>query len=148
MSLRSVTPYLHFSGTAAQAIDLYVEALGATVEFQQKYKDIPGGQFTGDDGERIMHATLRVGDAQLMLADAFPGMQVGPGTNMNVAVHYTDTAVVDAQFAKLAEGGRVETPLENTFWGARFGQLVDRFGISWMFNAELPASERLPAGQP
>lgn len=142
MSVKNVTPYLHFGGTAAQAIDLYMEALGAVVEFRQLYKDIPGGQFTGEDGERIMHATLRVGDSRLMLSDAFPGLQVGPGTNMNVAVHYADTSVVDAQFAKLAEGGRVETPLQDTFWGARFGQLVDRFGISWMFNAELAPGDR------
>jgi PhnB protein len=37
-----------------------------------------------------------------------------------------------------AEGGRVTMPLENTFWGARFGTLVDRYGVNWMFNAELP----------
>ncbi|WP_239491153.1 VOC family protein [Luteitalea sp. TBR-22] len=139
MSLRSVTPYLHFSGNAAQAIALYVDALGATVEFRQQYKDVPGGQFTAEQGEQIMHATLNIGGSQLMLSDAYPGLQVAPGTNMNVAVHYTDTSIVEAQFAKLAEGGRVETPLQDTFWGARFGQLVDRFGISWMFNAELPA---------
>ena len=138
MSVKSVTPYLHFSGTAAQAIDLYVEALGAVVEFRQQYKDVPGGQFTGADGERIMHATLSIGGAPLMLSDAYPGLEVGAGTNMNVSVHYTDTSTVDAHFAKLAEGGRIETPLQDTFWGARFGQLVDRFGISWMFNAELP----------
>ena len=137
MSLKTVTPYLNFNGNAAEAIDLYVRALGASVEFQQRFKDIPGGEFTGADGERIMHATLRLGAGQLMLSDTMPGQVVSPGTNTNVTVQYADTSIVDAQFAALAEGGRVTMPLENTFWNARFGTLVDRFGISWMFNAEL-----------
>lgn len=137
MSLKTVTPYLNFNGNAAEAIDLYVRALGATVELRQQFKDIPGGEFTGPEGERIMHATLRIGDGQLMLSDAMPGQQVSPGTNTNVTVQYADTTLVDAQFALLAEGGQVTMPLENTFWNARFGMLVDRFGISWMFNAEL-----------
>ena len=137
MSLKTVTPYLNFNGNAAEAIDLYVRALGASVEFQQRFKDIPGGEFSGADGERIMHATLRLGAGQLMLSDTMPGQVVSPGTNTNVTVQYADTSIVDAQFAALAEGGRVTMPLENTFWNARFGTLVDRFGISWMFNAEL-----------
>jgi PhnB protein len=137
MSLKTVTPYLNFNGTAAEAIDLYVRALGATVEVVQKFKDIPDSPFTGPDGERIMHATLRIGDGQLMLSDAMPGQLVAPGTNTNVTVQYADTSIVDAQFATLAEGGQVTMALENTFWNARFGMLVDRFGISWMFNAEL-----------
>jgi PhnB protein len=77
-----------------------------------------------------------------MISDAYPGLQVGPGTNMNVILNYTDTSIVEAQFVTLAEGGRVETPLQDTFWGARFGQLVDRFGISWMFNASLAAADK------
>jgi PhnB protein len=137
MSLKTVTPYLNFNGDAAEAIDLYVRALGASVEFQQQFKDIPGGQFTGADGDRIMHATLRLGAGQLMVSDTMPGQTVAPGTNTNVTLQYADTTVVDAQFAALAEGGRITMPLENTFWNARFGALVDRFGISWMFNAEL-----------
>ena len=137
MSLKTVTPYLNFNGHAAEAIDLYVRALGASVEFQQRFKDIPGGEFTGADGERIMHATLRLGAGQLMLSDTMPGHVVSPGTNTHVTVQYADTSIIDAQFAALAEGGRVTMPLGNTFWNARFGTLVDRFGISWMFNAEL-----------
>ena len=137
MSLKTVNPYLNFNGNAAQAIDLYVAALGATVTFIQRFKEIPGGEFTGEDGERVMHATLRIGDGELMVSDAMPGHIVGPGTNITVTLQYADTSVVDAQFARLAEGGTVTMPLENTFWNARFGTLVDRFGISWMFNAEL-----------
>lgn len=137
MSLTTVNPYLNFNGNAAEAIDLYVRALGATVELQQRFKEIPGGEFTGADGERVMHATLRIGSGQLMVSDTMPGQDVSPGTNINVTLQYADTSLVDAHFAQLAEGGQVTMPLENTFWNARFGMLVDRFGISWMFNAEL-----------
>ena len=137
MSLKTISPYLNFNGDASQAIDLYVQALGATVIAIQRFKEIPGASFSGEEGERVMHATLAIGEAHLMLSDTMPGQVVAPGTNMNVAVQYTDISVVDAHFAKLAEGGQVTMPLENTFWNARFGTLVDRFGISWMLNAEL-----------
>lgn len=137
MSLKTVNPYLTFNGNAAEALDFYVGALGATVVVKQPFKDMPGSDFTGADGERIMHATLQLGEGQLMLSDAMPGQEVGPGTNTSITLQYADTSIVDAHFAALAEGGQVTMPLENTFWNARFGVLVDRFGISWMFNAEL-----------
>ena len=54
-----------------------------------------------------------------------------------VCLQYEGRADVDRHFAALAEGGTVDEPLQDTFWGARFGMLVDRFGIHWMFNATL-----------
>lgn len=136
MSLKTVSPYLNFNGTAAAAIDHYVGAIGATVVSMQRFGDVPGMQCTEDEAKQIMHAALSVGEAQVMLSDTMPGQPVQPGTNTWVALQYADTSVVDAHFARLADGGEVVMPMNDTFWGARFGMLVDRFGIRWMLNAE------------
>ncbi|WP_291985178.1 VOC family protein [Luteitalea sp.] len=139
MALTTVNAYLTFDGTAADAIALYERALGAKVTFLQRFREIPGAQFEGADADRVMHATLSLGSGTVMVSDTMPGMgTLTTGTAMNVAVQYDSTDEVDVQFAALAEGGRVTMPLENTFWGARFGTLVDRYGVNWMFNAELP----------
>ena len=65
------------------------------------------------------------------------GRPIKPGGNVVVCLQYDGRADVDRHFAALSEGGTVAEPLQDTFWGARFGLLVDRFGIHWMFNATL-----------
>jgi PhnB protein len=138
LALKTVNAYLNFDGNAADAIALYERALGAKVNFVQRFSEIPGATFEGDTANRVMHATLTLGSGTVMISDTMPGSTVTHGTSMHVTLQYDGPDVVDAHFAALAEGGRVTMPLENTFWGARFGTLIDRFGISWMFNAELP----------
>jgi PhnB protein len=44
-------------------------------------------------------------------------------------------------FEKMSEGGKVSMPLQDTFWGARFGMLQDKFGVNWMFNCQLPKQD-------
>lgn len=138
MPATSVNAYLNFNGTAAEAIALYERALGATVTFLQRFGETPEMAAGPDTANHVMHASLSIGSASLMISDAMPGSTLTPGTNTHVCLQYGDVADVDTQFAAMSEGRRILMPLENTFWGARFGMLVDRFGISWMFNAELP----------
>ena len=138
MSLTTVNAYLTFDGTAAEAIALYQHALGAKVTFLQRFGEIPDSTFEGDVAQRVMHATLTLGAGTLMISDSMPGPTVSRGTSIQVCLQYAGIDEVDRQFAALAEGGQVTQPLENTFWGARFGMLVDRYGVSWMLNAELP----------
>jgi PhnB protein len=45
-------------------------------------------------------------------------------------------------FAALSEGATITMPLQDTFWGARFGMLVDKFGINWMFNFDLQKKDK------
>lgn len=138
MPATGVSAYLNFNGTASEAIALYERALGARVTFLQRFGDTPEMPSPKEDPNRVMHATLSIGTTSLMISDAMPGDTVTSGTNTHVCLQYPDLADVDAQFAAMSDGARVIMPLENTFWGARFGMLIDRFGISWMFNAELP----------
>lgn len=138
LSLTTVNAYLNFDGTAAEAIALYQHALGANVSFLQRFAEVPGSTFEGEVGRRVMHATLTLGSGTLMISDSMPGSPLSRGTSLHVCLQYAGTEEVDRHFAALSEGGQVTQPLENTFWGARFGTLVDRYGVNWMFNAELP----------
>ena len=138
MSLTTANPYLSFDGTASDAIALYQRALGAQVQFLQRFGEMPGSTFDGDAANRVMHATLTLGSGTLMISDSMPGSSPSSGSAVQVCLQYAGTDEVDQHFAAMSEGAQVTMPLENTFWGARFGTLTDRFGIQWMFNAELP----------
>jgi PhnB protein len=77
--------------------------------------------------------SMRVGDRILQGTDAPPQYQL-PIQGFSMSVSTNDPAEAERVFDALAEGGKVDMPLGETFWSARFGMLVDRFGISWMVN--------------
>ena len=117
----SLTPTL-VCKDAAQAIDFYKQAFEA--------KEL--GRMTGPGG-KIGHAELQIGDSRLMLSDEFPGMASAPGptpvTSCSIVI-YTDN--VDAVFERAVKAGaKVEMPLQNQFWGDRYGKLRDPFGHQW-----------------
>ena len=136
MSIAQLNPYLNFDGTAEQAIQLYARALGATVEFLQRFGDpaSPDSQMPDAVKQRVMHARIKIGDAAVLISDTRPGDPPAIGTQILLCLQCTDIAQMTTQFAALAEGGKVTMPLQKTFWAPMFGMLVDAFGISWMFN--------------
>jgi PhnB protein len=90
---------------------------------------------------KVLHCSLRAGNLVLMASDNMPDMpaiETGNATTLMIGFGPDDTGV-DALFNRLAEGGTVVMPLENTFWGARFGTLVDKYGFTWSVNQELNA---------
>jgi PhnB protein len=117
----SLTPAIVCKG-AARAIEFYKEVFHA--------KEI--SRMTGPNGS-IGHAELQIGDSRLMLSDEFPGMANAPGPTpitSNSLVFYTDN--VDSVFDRAVKAGaKVEMPLQNQFWGDRYGKLRDPFGHSW-----------------
>jgi len=117
----SVTPHLIVKG-AAKYIDFLVNAFGATEVFRAP----------GPSG-KLMHATVRIGDSLLMLADHFPEMghaQFSEGLWPMVLNLYVPDA--DAAWARaLGAGCSVVFPIADQFWGARYGQVKDPFGFTW-----------------
>ena len=88
--------------------------------------------------DKIMHARLTVGNNVLMGSDAPPGHYHEASKGYSVSIGLADPQEAERIFQALAEGGTVRMPLQTTFWAARFGMLVDRFGIPWMINCEGP----------
>ena len=136
MSIRKLNPYLNFNGTAAKAIKLYESALGAKVENVMPWTDMPGQPPNPDTKDRLMHAVLHIGEGVVMLSDSRPDAPVTIGSNVHVTLDFGDAADMARKFDALSAGGKVTMPLQDTFWGAKFGMLTDAYGVSWMFNCE------------
>ena len=73
-----------------------------------------------------------------MASDGMLGFEACPGNNVSLTIDLTDVNEEERIFAALAIGGKVTMPLQTTFWGARYGQLIDRFGVQWMPNCSKP----------
>lgn len=137
MGIQQLNPYLNFDGDAAKAVELYRSALGAVVERLSHFGDMPGSEAPAATKDRVMHAVLKLGaSGVIMLSDIHPGMAHTPGTNAYVCLNFDDPDDMAQKFEALSAGGVVQMPLNDTFWGAKFGMLVDAFGVRWMFNCE------------
>jgi PhnB protein len=116
----SVTPALTCKNASA-AIDYYKKAFGATEIMRM----------TGPGGS-VMHAEIKIDDSIIFLGDEFPGMAVAPSgglqpTSLNIYAPNVD----DVFNRAVAAGAKVIMPLENMFWGDRYGKLSDPFGHQW-----------------
>jgi len=130
-----VKPYLTFNGNCKEAINFYKDTLGGEILFSQTFGESPMKGHGGDD--LIMHTSIKIGDSVIMASDSgSPEHAVNVGNNISLAVGSDDVAAADKMFNKLAEGGKVTMPMQETFWAERFGMLTDKFGINWMFNCE------------
>jgi len=89
--------------------------------------------------KKIMHARMTVGDVVLMGSDAPPDHYQAP-QGFSLSIGTKDPAEAERIFNELAQNGKVQMPLQKTFWAVRFGMVVDRFGIPWMVNCEQAAA--------
>jgi uncharacterized glyoxalase superfamily protein PhnB len=132
-TIRSVIPHLVVDG-AVQALEFYKEAFGA----------VPGNAMPTPEG-RIIHADMTIGGQAIYLVDEFPenlaegGVMASParlkGTTVAIALVVDDA---DAVFDRAVKAGAsAHMPVENTFWGARYGQVLDPYGHLWEINQEV-----------
>jgi PhnB protein len=132
-----VQPYLFFNGRCEEAIEFYRRALGAKVDTLMRYKESPDppppDMVPPGSENKVMHASLRVGDTTVMASDGSCSGQLG-FQGFSLAIAAATPAEADRLFAALADGGQVQMPLTKTFWSPRFGMLTDRFGVGWMIN--------------
>ena len=129
-------PYIHFAGNAEEAMNFYANALGGNIAYIQRYGDSPMPS-DEDHKQKIMHGRFVFGDNLVMISDVFKGQEVSTNGNIQLSVDVLENEQLEAIFNKMAEGGKITMPLQDTFWGARFGMLQDKFGVNWMFNQEL-----------
>ena len=131
----TVQPYLFFDGRCEEAINFYKSALGAQVDMMMRFKENPEppppGQGPHGDPDKIMHASFKIGDTQVMSSDGMcQGKPNFQGFSLSITV--PNEAEADKKFTALSSGGQVQMPLTKTFWSPRFGMVADRFGVSWM----------------
>jgi PhnB protein len=130
---RTVTPYLAVNG-GVNAIEFYTRAFGA--------KEIPRTRQQTPDG-KIIHARLKIGDSLVMLSDHF-GSDDGTASEGTspVMLHIYSKDVDKLWKAATSAGAKVIMPLDNQFWGERYGQLVDPFGHRWSVSMRVKMSKK------
>ena len=141
-----VKPYLSFNGNCEEAMNFYVEKLRGEILFMGRWGDSPMADQAPDKGDKIMHASIKIGDSVVMACDnvfdsgdnPFDSSDNQPiiGNNISLAYGTDDNAEADRAFEAMSDGGTVVMPIQETFWADRFGMLTDKFGINWMINSE------------
>lgn len=133
-----VQPYLFFNGNCQEALEFYRRTFGAEMQMMMRYSEspepMPPGMVPPGSENKIMHASLRIGETVLMASDDCSEHHGFQGFSLSISV--PDTNAAKRVFAALAEGGQVKMPLTKTFWSPQFGMLTDRFGVGWMVGVE------------
>ena len=138
----STNPYLQFNGNTEEAMNFYKFVFGGEFIIFQRYKDILGGEkMLVSDQEKIMHISLAISKGiTLMATDGLESMGRTAvfGNNFHIVINAESEAEVDRIFPILAEQGKIEMPLNKTFFGSYFGMCKDKFGVYWMINYSYP----------
>ena len=131
-----VQAYISFSGRCEEALEFYKKCIGAEVTGLLRWKDSPDADMKGPPGyeEKIMNASFRIGDTELMADDGMGNEKQAEFKGMTLAIEVADDAEAKRVFTALGEGGSVTMPLMKTFWTSSFGMLTDKFGVPWMVN--------------
>ncbi|WP_099157449.1 VOC family protein [Virgibacillus ndiopensis] len=130
-------PYFVTNGNGQEAIKFYEDALHAKVSNVQTFGDMPDNPespIPEEAKDRVLNAHLKIGDTDLMLSDTFPGQPHTIGSQVNVAITVSDVETSKEVFEKLQVGGKVEMPLQETFWSPSYGQVTDKFGVTWQIS--------------
>lgn len=135
--MATINPYLNFAGNTEDAFNFYKSVFGGEFMILQRFKDIPGMEIAEGDREKIMHVSLPIGNGNVLMAsDAVESMghSMTVGNNFSISISAASKDEATALFTALSEGGKIEMPLADAFWGAYFGMFTDKFGIQWMVN--------------
>lgn len=133
---KTLSIYLAFPGTCEEALGFYKKSLGGDILSMQRFENTPMENTTDADKKKIMHAEFKSDDIYFMASDSMPAYPITSGNNVTLSLNFTDEKDQETTFNNLAAGGRINMPLQDTFWGAKFGMLTDKFGINWMLNCE------------
>lgn len=133
-------PNLTFDGQCEAAFQFYEECLHGTIIFLMTYENTPMDlKAPAAWRKKVSHATFALGDLMFSGSDALPGAYQKP-QGFALQFNLSDVAEAERIFEALSENGTVQTPMQETFWAARFGTVVDQFGIPWVINCEKPAA--------
>jgi len=127
-------------GNTEEAFNFYKSVFGGEFIVLQRLKETPqGGQLSAEDGNKIMHVALPIGNNTLMGTDMIESMghMLNQGNNISLSLSTASENETEKLFNALSSGGKVDMPLEKAFWGAYFGMCTDKFGIQWMVNFDM-----------
>jgi PhnB protein len=139
-----INPYLNFDGDAEEAFNFYKSIFGGEFGMMQRFKEIPEkdkeqGKIKEEEGEKLIHVSLPLGQNVLMASDAPESTgKIKEGNNFSISLEADSKEDAQKFFEGLSRGGKIMMPLADTFWGAYYGMLQDKFGIRWMVSYNYP----------
>jgi PhnB protein len=137
--MKAPVTYLNFDGNTRDAMTFYARCLGGELSVMP-FSEAPG-DFPKDAKDKVMHAKItKNGATVLMASDALAGhgAPFRAGNNFSISLDCETLDEIERLFSAFSENGKITMPLQDTFWGARFGMITDQFGTNWMFNFEKP----------
>jgi PhnB protein len=131
-----ISIHLWFDGQCEVAFGFYQRLLGGEITTMMKYADSPLADTVEPRWrDRILHATLRLGDQELLGADVMPQDYARP-QGFSALLSLPGLAEAKRVFDALAHAGSIQMPLQETFWSEAFGVVTDRFGVPWEISVE------------
>jgi PhnB protein len=138
--MSKIVAYLNFPGTCREAMTFYQQCLGGELNMMGFEHAPNADQLPEAARHGIMHANLVNGPLTLMASDS-PLAPVTNGDSVSLSIDCDSAAEADQLFAALSVGATIKMPLADQFWGAKFGMLVDKFGINWLVNYDYKKAE-------
>lgn len=135
-----IHPYLVLNGNGQEAVKFYEDAIDAKVVSVQTFGDLPDNPEYPTPPEaknRVLNAHLKIGNSDLMLSDTFPGQPYPIGDQVTIAIIINSVEKTKEVFEKLQDGGKVLMPLQETFWSPSYGQVTDKFNMTWQVSTEI-----------
>jgi PhnB protein len=135
----AILPYLNFQGNCREAVEFYARVFNTErPQFQTFGEMPPDPSYTPPDEVKnlIMHTRLNISGTQVMFSDTPPGMPFKLGNNVALTMVSNNRHEIVNAYNALSEGGRVDMPLQETFWTKLFGSVTDRYGVEWQFNLD------------
>ncbi|HOA38566.1 MAG TPA: VOC family protein [Flavihumibacter sp.] len=137
-----INPYIHFNGNAEEAFTFYKSVFGGEFSSINRFKDIPpsiGQSFPASEAQKIMHISLPIGKNSVLMGSDTPefmGKHNLKETRSKISLNADSKEEADKFFNGLSQGGEVEMPMSDSFWGSYFGMFRDKYGIEWMISFE------------
>lgn len=129
-----VFSYLVMDGNAQEAMNFYKEALDAEILYSQTFGESPEDpefQLPEEAKDRIMHATVKIGETEVMFSDTFPGQPHSTGSQVTLCITTSDQEKSQKLFDRLKQDGEVTMPLQKTFFSPLYGCVIDKFGVTF-----------------
>ena len=131
--------YLNFQGNCREAFEFYRSVFGGEFDTMETFRNGPPNMGVPEaELDNLMHISLPIGSSVLMGSDMPSGFGKThiTGNNFSISVSADSSEDADALFAKLSEGGAVNMPMSDMFWGSYFGSCTDKFAINWQIICE------------
>ncbi len=132
-----IQTYLTFNGNCRQAMNFYQQCLGGELQLQTVGESPIADKLPGQMKDLILHARLTNGNIVLMGSDMVGEEGLTKGNSVSLMLDCTSEEEIRRYYAALAAGGKATHSLEISFWGALFGDLIDKYGNQWLLHYEM-----------